>query len=77
MNPDRWLEGFPRPLLSEAFHLWSSGQIHWRPGEEDVLLVRLSSKSHLRRSAHVSREMIWRRPGTVGTSSLEALRVKG
>lgn len=77
MNLDRWVEGFPRSLLIEAFRLWSSGQIHWRPGEGEVLFVVLSSKPHPRGPAHISKEMKWRRPGSGGPPSLEALRVKG
>lgn len=75
MGAGRWLEGFPRSLLIEAFRLWSSGRIHWRPGNGDTLLATVSPIS--KSPAGVSREMKWRRPRSGGEIRLEALRERG
>lgn len=77
MGADRWLDGFPRSLLIEAFRLWSSGRIHWRPGDGDALFVTVSSPPRSKYSGSVSREMKWRRPRHGGEIRLEALCERG
>ncbi len=77
MGVDRWLDGFPRSLLIEAFRLWSAGWIHWRSGDGDMLLATVSPPSQSKASAGVSREMKWRRPRPAGEVRLEALRERG
>jgi len=77
MGMDRWLDGFPRSLLMEAFRLWSSGRIHWRSGDGDVLFVMVSPSSRSKAPAGAPREMKWRRPSPGGEIRLEALRERG
>ncbi len=73
MAVDRWLREFPRPLWIEAFRLWSSGQVHIRPGGSGTLRASLASGPRGR----AAQEMEWRRPGPEGEIALEALRVRG
>ncbi len=77
MGMDRWLEGFPRSLLIEAFRLWSSGRIHWHPADGEILVAMVSAPSPSKARRGFSREMKWRRPILGGEIRLEALRERG